>query len=447
MTDSARTAPDARSPRPRVLVVGAGFGGLNVARRLRRADVDVVVVDRTNHHLFQPLLYQVATATLSPSDIAVPIRWILRRNPRATVLLGEVERVDLAGRCVRLVDGTSLDWDYLVLATGARHSYFGNDGWERLAPGLKSLEDALEIRRRFLLSFERAERAEDAAERRALQTFVVVGAGPTGVELAGILPTIAREAFRSDFRRIDTRDTRVVLVEGGPRVLAAFPQDLSDRALRDLERLRVEVRLDSVVTRVDADAVCIGDERIPTRNVFWAAGNTASPLVRQLGAETDRAGRAKVSADLSLPGHPNVFVIGDAAAVTSTNGRPVPGVAPAATQMGKHAADNIRRDLDGEAREAFRYLNKGDLATIGRHKAVASFGGRLRFGGTIAWLLWLFVHIMYLVGFRNRASVLLSWMYSYFTYQRGVRLITGREGTAAAMNPPPGSGPGVGPGW
>ena len=433
--------------RPHVVIIGGGFGGLHAARRLRKVPVDVTVVDRTNHHLFQPLLYQVATATLTPSDIAVPIRWVLRRQARTQVLLGEVQEVDVERRVVRLDGGAhELSYDYLVVATGARHSYFGHDDWEMLAPGLKSLEDALEIRRRFLLSFELAEKSDDAEERRALQTFVVVGAGPTGVELSGILPTIAREAFREDFRRIDTRDTRVVLLEGGPRVLAAFPPELSERALRDLDKLRVEVRLNSAVTRIEPDAVYVGEERIPTRNVFWAAGNAASPLVRSLGAETDRAGRAIVGPDLSLPGHPEVFVIGDAAAAKQRDGTPVPGVAPAAMQMGRATGDNIRRAVAGEPREPFRYVNKGDLATIGRHKAVARFGG-VRLGGTLAWLMWLFVHLLYLVGFRNRVSVLMSWAYSYFTYERGVRLITGLEGSHVALNPEPASGPTVRPGW
>ena len=433
--------------RPHVVIIGGGFGGLHAARRLRKVPVDVTVVDRTNHHLFQPLLYQVATATLTPSDIAVPIRWVLRRQARTQVLLGEVQEVDVERRVVRLDGGAhELSYDYLVVATGARHSYFGHDDWEMLAPGLKSLEDALEIRRRFLLSFELAEKSDDAEERRALQTFVVVGAGPTGVELSGILPTIAREAFREDFRRIDTRDTRVVLLEGGPRVLAAFPPELSERALRDLDKLRVEVRLNSAVTRIEPDAVYVGEERIPTRNVFWAAGNAASPLVRSLGAETDRAGRAIVGPDLSLPGHPEVFVIGDAAAAKQADGTPVPGVAPAAMQMGRATGDNIRRAVAGEPREPFRYVNKGDLATIGRHKAVARFGG-VRLGGTLAWLMWLFVHLLYLVGFRNRVSVLMSWAYSYFTYERGVRLITGLEGSHVALNPEPASGPTVRPGW
>ncbi|HEU4630850.1 MAG TPA: NAD(P)/FAD-dependent oxidoreductase [Gemmatimonadaceae bacterium] len=439
--------PDQRPARPHVVIIGGGFAGMHAARRLAGAPVDVTLVDRTNHHLFQPLLYQVATATLTPSDIAVPIRWMLRRQRAATVLLGEVDAVDLEARRVRLDGGREeLTYDFLIVATGARHSYFGHDDWEPLAPGLKSLEDALEIRRRFLLSFERAEKCDDPAERRALQTFVIVGGGPTGVELAGMLPGIAREAFRDDFRRIDTRDTRVILLEGGPRLLAAFPEELSARALRDLEELRVEVRLGSVVTRIEPDAVYVGDERIATRSVFWAAGNAASPLVRTLGVPVDRAGRALVEPDLSVPGHPEVFVLGDAAAVKQPDGQLVPGVAPAAMQMGRAAADNVRRTLRGEPRQPFHYRNKGDLATIGRHKAVANFG-RLRVRGTLAWLLWLFVHIMYLVGFRNRISVLLSWAYSYFTYQRGVRLITGVEGVHVLAGPAPVDRPPIPRGW
>jgi NADH dehydrogenase len=435
--------------RPHVVIVGGGFGGMYAARRLRRAPVDITLIDRTNHHLFQPLLYQVATATLNPSDVSVPIRWLLRKNPRAQVILGEVDGVDLARRVVSYDDGTrELAYDYLIVASGARHSYFGRNEWEEHAPGLKSLEDALEIRRRFLLSFELAEKIEDPALRRAYQTFVIVGAGPTGVELAGILPTIAREAFHDDFRHIDTRETRVILLEGGPRVLPTFPQPLSERALRDLDRLRVEVRLNSIVTRIEPDAVYVGEERIETRNVFWAAGNAASPLIRALGVPTDRAGRAIVELDLSIPGYPEVFVVGDAAAAKQANGAPVPGVAPAAMQMGKHVAANVIRSVGGEPREPFAYTNKGDLATIGRHKAVASFGGgKLRFGGTLAWVLWLFIHIMYLVGFRNRVSVLLQWAYAYVTFQRGVRLLTGVRNEHLAANPPPASGPPIPQRW
>jgi NADH dehydrogenase len=351
--------------RPHVVIIGGGFAGLHAARRLGRVAVDLTVIDRTNHHLFQPLLYQVATATLNPSDISVPIRWLLRRNRHANVILGEVDGVDLARRVVRYDGGArELAYDFLIVATGARHSYFGHDEWESDAPGLKSLADALEIRRRFLLSFEIAEKTDDPELRRAWQTFVIIGAGPTGVELAGIVPSIAREAFHDDFRRIDTRDTRVILIEGGPRVLAAFPESLSARALQDLRDLGVEVRLNSIVTRVERDAVHVGEDRIPTRNILWAAGNAASPLVRALGVETDRAGRAIVEPDLSIPGHPEVFVLGDAAAARQEDGSPVPGVAPAAMQMGRAAARNIARSMRGEPRERFRFV--GALARYGR---------------------------------------------------------------------------------
>ena len=433
--------------RPHVVIIGGGFGGMHAARALRNAPVEITLLDRTNHHLFQPLLYQVATATLNPSDISAPIRWLLRRQRNTTVLMGEVDAVDPDRRTVRFDGGTrEIGYDYLVVATGARHSYFGHDDWELRAPGLKSLEDALEIRRRFLLSFERAEKVTDPAERRAWQTFVIVGGGPTGVELAGMLPDIAREAFHNDFRRIDTRDTRVILLEGGPRLLPAFPESLSAHALRDLEELRVDVRLNSIVTRIEGDAVFVGEQRIPTYCVFWAAGNAASPLVGTLGGPTDRAGRVQVEPDLSLPGHPEVLVIGDAAALKRPDGTLVPGVAPAAMQMGRVAAANIRRSLRGAPRKPFRYVNKGDLATIGRHKAVAKLG-RLKFTGTLAWLLWLFVHIMYLVGFRNRVSVLIQWAYAYFTYQRGVRLITGVEGQASVAAPEPAHAPPIRTGW
>ena len=413
--------------RPRVLIIGGGFAGLHCARVLRHAPVDVTVVDRTNHHLFQPLLYQVATATLAPSDITVPIRWILRGMQNATVLMGEVRDVDLARRVVFLDDDRrELPYDYLVLATGSRHAYFGHDEWEAHAPGLKSLEDALEIRSRFLVSFELAERCERDEDRTAYQTFVIVGGGPTGVELAGMLPELARHAFRRDFRRTDTRKTRVVLVEGGARLLASFPSGLAERARRDLESLGVEVRLNTVVTQVDGDAVWIGDERIGTHTVFWAAGNRASSIVRKLGVPTDRVGRAIVEPDYSIPGHPDVFVVGDAAAMADATMGLVPGVAPAATQGGRHVGRQILASLQGKARTAFRFVNKGNLATIGRRRAIADIGF-LRLSGTPAWLFWLFIHIMYLVGFRNRVAVLVQWAYAYITFQRGARLITGRE--------------------
>ena len=417
--------------RPHVVIVGGGFAGLNAARALRKAPVRVTLVDRTNHHLFQPLLYQVATASLSPGDITAPIRWILRRQTNAFVILGEVTGIDLPGKSVS-VDGArrSITYDYLVLAPGGRHSYFAHPEWEAMAPGLKSVEDAAEMRRRFLLSFERAELCDDDAERAAYQTIVIVGGGPTGVELAGAIPDIAHKALRRDFRRIDTRKTRVVLVEAGDRVLPAYPTALSERARHDLESLGVEVRLDSLVTELREDRVCIGDDSIRTHTIFWAAGNEISPLTRMLGAPLDRAGRVLVDTDLTVPGHPEVFVVGDAAHVVS-GGRTAPGVAPAAMQQGRSAGRNIARSLAGRERVPFTYFNKGDLATIGRRKAVADFG-RLRFGGRFAWWLWLTVHIMYLIGFRNRATVLIEWAYAYFTYQRGVRLITGSDRAPAS---------------
>ena len=412
--------------RPHVVIIGGGFGGVAAAQTLKRAPVDVTVIDRTNHHLFQPLLYQVATAVLAPSDITVPIRWLLRKQKNTTVLMGEVQEVDPDRRVVYFdEERREIAYDFLILAAGARHSYFGHNEWEEYAPGLKSIEDALEIRRRFLLAFEEAEKTDDAAQREALQTFVIVGGGPTGVELAGIIPATARDAMHDDFRRIDTRDTRVILLEGGPRVLPTFPQDLSDHARNDLKELGVEVRTNALVTRIEDDAVYVGEERIPARTVFWGAGNAASPLSRSLGAPLDRAGRVEVARDLSVPGHPELFVVGDLA-LYMQDGKPVPGVAQAAMQQGAQAAQNILHTLRGEPRGEFVYRDKGDLATIGRNKAVGSFRrGRLRIAGRTAWWLWLFVHIMYLAGFRNRVSVFIQWAYAYFTYQRGVRLITG----------------------
>jgi NADH dehydrogenase len=417
---------DGRSrPKPRVLIVGGGFGGLYAARTLRRAKVDVTLVDRTNHHVFQPLLYQVATASLSPGDITAPIRWVLRRQRNATVLLAEVVSLDLQRRVVVLDDGKELSFDFLILAPGSRHSYFGHDEWEKLAPGLKSVEDGAEMRRRFLLAFERAERSESSTERDSYLTFVIIGGGPTGVELAGALPEIARRAMAPDFRRIDTRRTRVILLEAGNRVLATYPELLSRRALRDLEALGVEVRLNSAVTEIRDDAVCIGPGRIAARTVFWAAGNVTSPLTKFLGVPLDRAGHVSVEPDLSVPGFPNVFAIGDIAHVVMRD-RTVPWVAPAAMQQGRAAARNIMRTISGSPRRAFRYVNKGDVATIGRRRAVADFG-RFRMSGRLAWWLWLGIHITYLIGFRNRMLVLIDWAYAYFTYQRGVRLITETE--------------------
>ncbi|ANM30157.1 pyridine nucleotide-disulfide oxidoreductase [Acidobacteria bacterium Mor1] len=412
----------ADSKRPHVVILGGGFAGLSAARTLKRADVRITLVDRSNHHVFQPLLYQAATAAVSPGDITAPIRFLLRKQRNARVLMASAESIDVEGKCVRLDRGDDLHYDYLIVATGARHAYFGRDEWEEHAPGLKSIEDALEIRNRFLAAFEEAERCDDEAERRAWLTFVIVGAGPTGVELAGVMPVIARKALAGDYRAIDAAGTRVILVEGLDRVLTAYPESLSARAKRDLEELGVQVRTGARVTAIEEDCVHIGDERIPCRNVFWAAGNQASSLGKKLGVETDRAGRVPVEPDLSVPGHSEVFAVGDLAAV-KWGDKLVPGVAPAANQQGKHAARGILADLAGRARKPFRYLDKGNLATIGRNRAIADFGW-LRVRGRLAWFLWLFVHILYLVGFRNRLSVLLQWAYAYFTFQRGVRLIT-----------------------
>ena len=413
--------------RPHVVIIGGGFGGLSAARALRTANVDVTVIDRTNHHLFQPLLYQVATAALSAGDVTAPIRHILRKQANTRVLLAEVRDIDPAAHTVTIdYPDRRISYDYLIVAPGSRHAYYGHDEWEPFAPGLKAIEDAAEIRRRFLLAFERAEKSDDPLEQEALMTFVIVGGGPTGVELSGAFPTIARKALYPDFRNIDTRKSRVILLEGGPRVLPSFPERLSEIAKRSLEEIDVEVRTNSIVTRVEPDAVYIGEERIPTRTVFWAAGNAASPLGATLGAPLDRVGRVMVEADLSIPGHPDVFVIGDMALVVREDGRPVPGVSPAAMQEGRTAARNIRRMIGKRPTIPFKYRNKGDLAVIGRSRAIADFG-KVQFSGRIAWLLWLFVHIMYLVGFRNRISVFVQWAYSYLTYQRGVRLITSTE--------------------
>jgi len=419
-------------PRPRVVVIGGGFGGLAAAKALRNTPVDVTVIDRTNHHLFQPLLYQVATAGLAPSDITVPIRWILRNERNANVIFGHVVGIDTGMREVIVSDiAAPIAYDALIVASGSHHSYFGHDAWEPNAPGLKSLEDALELRRRFLVAFERAEQTTDPAERAALMTIVIVGGGPTGVELAGMMIEIVRKAMPSDFRSIDTRASRIVLVEGGPRLLPAMPPHSSARAQRDLERLGVEVRTGAIVTGVDERGAQIGDERIATGNVFWAAGNQASSLGAMLGGPVDRAGRVLVRDDLSVPGHPEVFVVGDLAAVKRADGSLVPGVAPAAMQEGRRAGLNALRIVNGETTSPFHYYNKGDLATIGRNRAVAVFG-KVEVSGYPAWLLWLFVHILYLVGFRNRLSVLVQWAYAYFTFQRGVRLITAAEGAAPA---------------
>ena len=415
------SAPDRR---PHVVIVGGGFGGLYAARALTGRPVSVTLLDRRNHHLFQPLLYQVATAALNPSDIATPLRSILRRAANVTVFLAEVVSVDLARHRVILDEG-ELAYDALVLAAGAGNSYFGHDEWEPLAPSLKSLEDALEIRRRVLLAYEDAERERDGAEQRALLTSVVIGGGPTGVELAGALAEISRESIARDFRLIDPTKARVVLVEAGPRILASFPASLAARAAAALARIGVEVRTGTPVTRVTPDAVWLGGEQIRARTVLWAAGVAASPLARALGVPLDRAGRVIVEPDLSLPGHDLVFAIGDMAAFRGPDGQALPGLAPVAIQQGQAVARTILRRLAGEPARPFQYRDKGSMATIGRAAAVAVIG-RLQLSGLPAWLAWLFVHIMFLIGFRNRFLVLFEWAWAYLSWQRGARLITGQ---------------------
>jgi NADH dehydrogenase len=410
--------------KPHVLVLGGGFGGLWATRALASAPVRITLVDRTNHHLFQPLLYQVATAGLSAPDIAAPLRHILRHQDNVTVRLDEALSIHLDARRVTLAQG-SLDYDYLLVATGATHAYFGNDAWAEHAPGLKTLDDALAIRGRVLSAFEAAEREEDAELRRAWLQFVVIGGGPTGVELAGTLAEIARHTLPREFRHADVRSARVHLVEAGPRVLTAMPPELSEKTRLQLLKLGVEVHTGQPVTAIDADGITMGGTRIASRTVLWAAGVAASPLGRQLGVPTDRAGRVPVAPDLSLPGHPEVFVIGDLASVQQ-DGKPVPGVAPAAKQMGAHVAGVLRDRLRGAASKPFRYRDYGNLATIGRMAAVVHYG-KLKLSGLLAWWFWLVAHLFFLIGFRNRIIVLVNWGWSYWTYQRHARIIVGRD--------------------
>jgi NADH dehydrogenase len=412
---------------PHIVIVGGGFGGLYAAKSLARLPVRITVVDRKNHHTFQPLLYQVATAALSPGDIAMPIRRILRRFENVNVLLGEIVGFDLARKEVHFADpGVTLAYDYLVVAAGVRHYYFGHPEWEKLAPGLKTVEDALEIRRQLLQAFEHAERQQIVTGRHEPLNFVVVGGGPTGVELAGAMAEIARRVMARDFRAIDPTSARVILLEGGPRVLPAYPEDLSRSAEEQLRKLGVEVRTNAIVTSVEPDRVCIGSEEMPTSLTLWAAGVKASPLGEKLGAELDRAGRVKVQPDLSLPSHPEVFIVGDLAAVVDESGQPLPGVAPVAIQQGKYMRRALAAELAGKARPAFRYIDKGSMATIGRAAAVAMVK-RFHFSGLIAWLAWLFIHIFYLIGFRNRVIVILEWAWAYIRFESSARLITDRN--------------------
>jgi NADH:ubiquinone reductase (H+-translocating) len=407
---------------PQVVILGGGFAGLYAARALRKAPVRLTVVDRQNHHLFQPLLYQVATATLSPGEIASPIRGLLSRQ-EATVLLAEVTGVDVAGKRVLLADG-ELSYDYLLLATGATHSYFGHDEWARYAPGLKTVEDAVEIRRRVLLAFELAEREPDPTRRRELLTFVIIGAGPTGVEMAGALAEISRHTLAEDFQNIDPSQAHILLLEGLPRVLPVYPEPLPDKARRALERLGVDVRTKTRVTHIDATGVYVGEEHIPTRTVIWAAGVAASPVARSLGVELDGAGRVRVALELTLPGREDVFVVGDLAHFVQ-DGEPLPGVAPAAIQQGKHAARNIRLHLEGRPMEPFRYWDRGSYAVIGRGQAVGVAFQRFKSSGFSAWMAWLVIHLLFLIGFRSKVAVLLDWGYSFLAFKRSARLITG----------------------
>jgi NADH dehydrogenase len=412
---------------PHVVIVGGGFAGLWATRALATAPVRITLVDRGNHHLFQPLLYQVATAGLSAPDIAAPLRHILRRQRNVTVLMETVDGIDGATREVRLERGDALRYDYLLLASGATHAYFGHDEWAPHAPGLKTLDDALHIRRRILSAFEQAEAESDPVAKRALLTFAIVGGGPTGVELAGTLAEIARHTLKREFRRIDPREARVLLLEAGPRVLSTFPDSLSEKARQHLRKLGVEVRTGTAVNAIDAGGVLLGGERIAARTVLWAAGVAASPLARALGVPLDRAGRVPVQADLAVPGMPEIFVAGDLAALQHPGGGPVPGVAPAAKQMGTHVAAAIRARLAGRAAPTFRYRDFGNLATIGRMAAVVHLG-RLRMSGGLAWWFWLTAHIFFLIGFRNRLSVMLSWTWAYWSYQRAARIILGKDG-------------------
>jgi NADH:quinone reductase (non-electrogenic) len=415
-----------------VVIVGAGFGGLETVYRLAGAPVKITLIDRRNHHLFQPLLYQVATASLATSEIAWPIRYLVRHRPEVTTLFATVTGIDANHRRVLLEDGSGLAYDTLVLATGARHAYFGHDEWEPFAPGLKTLEDATTLRRRILVAFERAERETDPARRDALMTFVIIGAGPTGVELAGTIAELARLTLPPDFRRIDTRKARVVLIEAGPRVLAGFPEDLSTYAHRSLDSLGVEVVLNQPVTDCNADGVVYGGEQLDAKTIIWAAGVRASRAAEWLDAPADRAGRVQVAPDLTVPGHPEIFAIGDTVTISAWNGQPVPGIAPAAKQEGRYVADTIKARLEGRTLPAFRYSHAGSLAQIGKRLAVIDFG-RIKLRGAIAWWIWGIAHIYFLIGLRHRLSVALSWLWIHARDQRAARLIT--QGSSKVNGP------------
>ncbi|CAN5527484.1 NAD(P)/FAD-dependent oxidoreductase [soil metagenome] len=408
--------------KPHVVIIGAGFGGLEAAKKLGSQPLQLTVIDRTNYHLFQPLLYEVATAALSPADIAAPIRAVLTKHTNIEVMLAEVQAIDVETRRLTTVE-REIAYDYLIVATGSRHSYFGNDEWEKIAPGLKSLEDAVEIRRRLLMAFEYAEKMNDEASRKAAMTFAIVGGGPTGVEMAGAIAEISRYTLAKDFHHINPSDARVILIEGGQRVLSGFPEKLSASALKQLQDIGVEVRTESRATNLTDEGLEVNGEFIPCRVKIWAAGNTASGLGKLLGAPVDRAGRVMVNDDLTIPGHPEVQVIGDLAHFAHQGEQPLPGVSPVAMQQGRHAARNVLWMMDGRKPQRFWYVDRGSMATIGRNKAVADLRF-LQFSGLPAWLVWLFVHIMFLVGFRNRVAVLLQWAWAYFTFNKGARLIT-----------------------
>ncbi len=440
---SARTIPPSshRDGKPRVVVIGGGFGGLQVIKTLKGEEVNVTLIDRSNHHLFQPLLYQVATAGLTPANIARPLREVFKSQENVEVVLSEVRRIDTDARKV-ITEDLVIDYDFLVLATGARHSYFGHDEWEKFAPGLKNLTDAVEIRKRLLVAFEIAEKAVNQAERDAAMTFVIVGGGPTGVEMAGAICEIARHTMSKDFRRIDSASAKVILIEGAPHILAAYPPDLSAKGRKQLEQIGVEVHENLQVTNVTAEGVEVkGGQFIPARTIIWAAGNAASPLGKTLNVPLDKVGRVVVNEDLTIPGHPEVQVIGDMANFSWQTGKPLPGVSPTAMQMGRHAARSILETLAGGQPMKFHYWDKGTLATIGRNKAVGDLNF-IHVSGFIAWIAWATIHIFYLVGYRNRAAVAGEWLWNYITFYRGSRLITGtQEGQECLHHPAPGAEP------